>query len=99
MLDRPPSSTLPHKSEAVSRGVPDRDALIRFLVHRQFSYLASREQDESDDDENYIQAKLGELGLADQCAHVGYNGRWNKKADTCYTWWVAGTLKVRWRHC
>ncbi|OAA34777.1 geranylgeranyl transferase type I beta subunit [Metarhizium rileyi] len=95
MLDRPSSSSAAHDSAAVGEGVPDRKALIRFLVHRQFSYLAKEEEDESDGDaENYIQARLGHLSLADQCAHVGYNGRWNKKADTCYCWWVAGTLAM-----
>lgn len=98
MLDRPASSIAPHKSEAVDKGVPDRDALIHFLVHRQFNYLVEQEQDESDEgDANYVQAKLGDLSLSHHCAHVGYNGRWNKKADTCYCWWVAGTLAVsRW---
>ncbi|KFG87991.1 geranylgeranyl transferase type I beta subunit [Metarhizium anisopliae] len=95
MLDRPASSTAPHKSEAVDKGVPDRDALIHFLVHRQFNYLVEQEQDESDEgDANYVQAKLGDLSLSHHCAHVGYNGRWNKKADTCYCWWVAGTLAM-----
>lgn len=95
MLDRPLSSTATHTSEAVKKGVPDRKGLIHFLVSRQFRYLAKQEDDESDkESENYIQAQLGGLSLDDGCGHVGYNGRWNKKADTCYCWWVAGTLAV-----
>lgn len=35
---------------------------------------------------------MGSLSLEEGCRHVGFNGRWNKKADTCYCWWVAGTL-------
>jgi hypothetical protein len=31
---------------------------------------------------------------AGKCCHVGFNGRWNKKADTCYCWWVGGALSV-----
>ena len=26
---------------------------------------------------------------------AGFNGRCNKVADTCYAWWVGGTLSVR----
>lgn len=97
MLDRPPSSTPPHGSPAIERGVPDRTALIRFLVHRQFNYLVQQEEDadSSEDKENFVETGLGTMTLEDGCTHVGWNGRWNKKADTCYCWWVAGTLSVR----
>ena len=30
----------------------------------------------------------------DQMLHVGVNGRCNKVADTCYTFWVGGSLGV-----
>ena len=26
---------------------------------------------------------------------AGFNGRYNKVADTCYSWWVGGSLAVR----
>ncbi|KAK2606453.1 geranylgeranyl transferase type-1 subunit beta [Conoideocrella luteorostrata] len=96
MLDRPQSSTGPHDdSSAIKKGVPNRNSLVRFLVYRQFNYLAKEEEDDSDDDnENFIETKLGDLALMDECKHVGFNGRWNKKADTCYCWWVAGTLAM-----
>lgn len=97
MLDRPPCSTSSsHSSSAVDRGVPDRAALVRFLVHRQFNYLAKEEEDDDEEDnENFVETRLGDLSLGNGCTHVGWNGRWNKKADTCYCWWVAGTLSVR----
>lgn len=41
-------------------------------------------------EENFIESEIGETELG----HVGFNGRWNKKADTCYCWWVGGTLEV-----
>ncbi|KAG5920113.1 hypothetical protein E4U53_003943 [Claviceps sorghi] len=96
MLDRPSSSTSSHtNSAAIAKGVPDRDALIRFLVHRQFNYLVQEEEADSDsDNQNFIEPKLGALSLENSCTHVGWNGRWNKKADTCYCWWVAGTLSM-----
>ncbi|KAG5926479.1 hypothetical protein E4U42_003278 [Claviceps africana] len=96
MLDRPPSATSSHtNSAAIAKGVPDRAALIRFLVHRQFNYLVQEEEADSDsDNQNFIEPKLGALSLENSCTHVGWNGRWNKKADTCYCWWVAGTLSM-----
>lgn len=30
----------------------------------------------------------------DDVAATGFNGRANKAADSCYTWWVAGTLSI-----
>lgn len=69
----------------------------------------AEEEPDAAENVNYIEAPLGSLGPstgdnADEpsssssslpaCKHVGYNGRWNKKADTCYYWWVAGTLAM-----
>lgn len=34
------------------------------------------------------------MTLSDQLQYVGFNGRCNKIADTCYCWWVGGTLSV-----
>ena len=67
---------------------------MKFLAGRQINYLAEEEENETEDGENLIEAQLGSLSLEDGCRHVGFNGRWNKKADTCYCWWVAGTLTV-----
>lgn len=90
LLDRAPSSS---QSKAIQEGIPDRPKLLEFLAKRQFGYLAKEESDD-DEEDNFIEAKLGQLSLGDGCNHVGFNGRWNKKADTCYTWWVASTLVV-----
>jgi len=30
----------------------------------------------------------------DECCYVGQNGRWNKPADTCYSFWNCGALDV-----
>ncbi|KAH7312630.1 geranylgeranyl transferase type I beta subunit [Stachybotrys elegans] len=91
MLDRQSSTPAKDPESAVSRGIPDREALIKFLVCRQFAYLAKEEEDDvANDDSNFIQAESGALAYT----HVGFNGRWNKKADTCYFWWVGGTLML-----
>ena len=100
MLDRPldwsnaPSQqSSPHS--ALQSGIPDRDALISFLCHRPFEYMA-KEEEETEDEDNLIEVRLGELDLADdgRCRHSGFNGRLNKKADICYAWWVGGALAV-----
>lgn len=73
--------------------MPNREGLLRFLAYRQFEYLKQEEEDDEVED-NFIESGLGELSLSDGCSHVGYNGRWNKKADTCYCWWTGATLAV-----
>lgn len=78
-------------------GVPDVPALIRFLVGRQLAYVDPPEGEDDEeledpDTANCVEQGLG--GLGGMCEHVGFNGRWNKRADTCYCWWVGGTLKV-----
>ncbi|KAF5711851.1 farnesyltransferase geranylgeranyltransferase type-1 subunit alpha [Fusarium mundagurra] len=90
LLDRPLDSTSPHPpEEALKRGVPNRDGLLHFLASRPFAYLA-KEEEEDEVEENFLESKPGELDLG----HIGFNGRWNKKADTCYCWWVGGTLAI-----
>ncbi|KAG7430863.1 Geranylgeranyl transferase type-1 subunit beta [Fusarium oxysporum f. sp. raphani] len=90
LLDRPLDSTSPHPpEEALKRGVPDREGLLHFLASRSFAYLA-KEEEEDEVEENFLESKAGELDLG----HIGFNGRWNKKADTCYCWWVGGTLAM-----
>jgi geranylgeranyl transferase type-1 subunit beta len=82
---------------ALAKGIPDREGLVNFLARRQFPYLASEEAEDEEDEENLVEAKLGELSISEdgRCEHVGFNGRINKKADTCYCWWVVGALSVR----
>nr|RBQ88637.1 hypothetical protein FVER53263_05807 [Fusarium verticillioides] len=88
--DRPLDFTTPHPpEEALKRGVPNRDGLLHFLASRPFAYLA-KEEEEDEAEENFLESKAGELDLG----HIGFNGRWNKKADTCYCWWVGGTLEM-----
>lgn len=93
LLDRPTSPSSLNPQTALNTGIPNRKGLLQFLAYRQFEYLAEKEEGDLDD-ENLIQAKLGQLDLGEGCSHVGFNGRWNKKADTCYCWWVGASLEV-----
>jgi len=77
-------------------GVSNQAELLKFLVLRQFAYVETDEE-ESDDGQDAADARLsGPLsGLSlDETTCVGFNGRCNKVADTCYCWWVGGTLDV-----
>ncbi|KAH7027548.1 terpenoid cyclases/protein prenyltransferase alpha-alpha toroid [Microdochium trichocladiopsis] len=87
-------------------GITSIPSLIHFLVNRQFTYFASEgaggSDEEGDDDEDEdtadasdILADLDTLSLIDPAATpAGFNGRINKKPDTCYTWWASGTLSI-----
>ena len=95
MLDRQTSTPSHDPASAISRGIADRPALVKFLAQRQFVHLQEEEDAADDDDENFVEQKLDDENLAaGKCRHVGFNGRWNKKADTCYCWWVGGALAV-----
>ncbi|XWW93995.1 hypothetical protein V2A60_001934 [Cordyceps javanica] len=92
LLSRPPSTG--QRVEAADKHIPDRAQLLKFLVHRQFIYHAEEETEHEEDEENYIEKELAQLQLDGPPALVGCNGRWNKKADTCYFWWAAGALSL-----
>ncbi|ROV89383.1 hypothetical protein VSDG_08659 [Cytospora chrysosperma] len=93
------------RSQALQDGISDIPGFISFLVSRQFAYLdpetadggAEGDNDDNDDDGDCANFQLASLSLADHDEpprHVGFNGRCNKVADTCYTWWVLGSLSV-----
>lgn len=94
------------RSQALQDGISDIPGFISFLVSRQFAYLDPERadggaegdnNDDNDDDADCANFQLASLSLADHDEpprHVGFNGRCNKVADTCYTWWVLGSLSV-----
>lgn len=97
LLDRPPSQgATAHRSATVEKGLADVELLVKFLVYRQFDYF-EKEEDEEDDPNFVLPDALGQLTLDENTRFVGFNGRCNKVADTCYCWWVGGTLQVRGR--
>ncbi|KAM3510918.1 hypothetical protein MY11210_005456 [Beauveria gryllotalpidicola] len=92
LLSRPASTA--KRAEAADKHIPNRAQLLKFLSHRQFIYHAEEEKEHEDDDENLIEKELAQLQLDGPPSLVGCNGRWNKKADTCYFWWAAGALSL-----
>lgn len=86
-------------SEILCKGVGDLQRLVSFLMSRQFAYInppSKEEEDDDDDDEDPETAnfRLADISLTDDAKYIGFNGRCNKIADTCYTWWTQGTLAV-----
>lgn len=105
LLDRPveggqeASSTHYTQRNLLQKGIGDIPGFISFLVSRQFAYLEAQEKKAEEDDEDPETANFQMAGLSlsepnEDCKHVGYNGRCNKVADTCYTWWVLGSLSI-----
>jgi geranylgeranyl transferase type-1 subunit beta len=87
-------------------GIPNITALVHWLVSRQFTWTAECEDeydDSDDEDEDAPTTKntTAEVPVEDMAAITledskltGFNGRLNKIADTCYAWWVAGSLQM-----
>ncbi|KAK3303090.1 terpenoid cyclases/protein prenyltransferase alpha-alpha toroid [Chaetomium strumarium] len=102
LLDRPvEGSTAPHRSEVLYSGIRNMPGLIHWLSSRQFVYLepeppssdAEYGEREEDEEVNFLLPKrLSDLSLSENLRYVACNGRCNKVADTCYTWWVAAAL-------
>lgn len=80
-------------------GISSHENLIRWLVSRQIPF---EHQDEYSED--YEAPAIGtdegggdkniELGLDGIPIWAGFNGRCNKRGDTCYSFWVGGSLDV-----
>jgi geranylgeranyl transferase type-1 subunit beta len=69
-------------------GLGDIDYTTRWLLSRQTTVLQTEEQ-QDDDSEADEEEDDGVIRWA------GFSGRCNKIADTCYSWWVGGSLAVR----
>ncbi|KAK5659256.1 hypothetical protein OQA88_1348 [Cercophora sp. LCS_1] len=101
LLDRPlEDSEASHTSEILHRGIRNMPALEHWLASRQFVYLETKAKDDDgqesdDDDPNFaLPQSLADLSLGDSQRYVGFNGRCNKTADTCYFWWVGAALST-----
>jgi len=96
LLDRPfEGSHASHYSSILNSGIQDMPGLIHWLVSRQFIYLdpnAENEEHEDDDVNFMLPRSLSALTLEENQGLVAFNGRCNKTADTCYTWWVGASL-------
>lgn len=110
LLDRPLEGGGGATSLTMQEGIADRKAFVAWLASRQFAYLAPKREangvgygddgddaDDDDDDPATANFRLADLSLSDSepmPQFIGFNGRCNKVADTCYTWWTLGSLAV-----
>lgn len=102
LLDRPlENSTAAHPSKILHSGIRDMPGLLHWLASRQFVHLDpgsslaqvdEQEEDPADPANFVLPRRLADLSLPEHARHVGCNGRCNKVADTCYTWWVGAAL-------
>ncbi|KAK0648925.1 terpenoid cyclases/protein prenyltransferase alpha-alpha toroid [Cercophora newfieldiana] len=94
LLDRPlEGSDAFHDSKILRSGIRDVPGLMHWLASRQFVYLTNDSESDEDDAVNFVLPEsLAVLSLEDNQRHVGVNGRCNKAADTCYSWWVGASL-------
>ncbi len=73
---------------------------IRWLVSRQQGYREEDDEEASPTEEKVKLAGVYEEeplapGLSTEEDHfVGFNGRCNKRVDTCYAFWVTASLDV-----
>ncbi|CEJ93743.1 hypothetical protein VHEMI09313 [[Torrubiella] hemipterigena] len=93
LLDRPNNLDEMH-NDGLEAKVRDASGLLKFLSMRQFSYLSEQEIEDDGESENYIETEMQNMSLEEESPFVGFNGRWNKKADTCYAWWNGGSLSI-----
>ncbi|KAE8452101.1 hypothetical protein EG329_001568 [Mollisiaceae sp. DMI_Dod_QoI] len=81
-------------SQLVS-GLTDVPSTIRWLVSRQIGYTAEQDKEE---EEHLPQVKLQGVYMEEVIpvdeSFVGFNGRCNKRADTCYAFWVGAALNM-----
>jgi geranylgeranyl transferase type-1 subunit beta len=70
-------------SNSLDDGIADHELLLRWLIVRQ-----TRNIDPDEDDEEDCKVQFSSP------SPIGFNGRCNKVGDTCYTFWIAGALKV-----
>ncbi len=101
-LNRLPKSGSQAVQNDLRAGLTNLPATIRWLVSRQLSY---EEEEEESDDEDHAKQQIVKLagvyeeplvpGLSiEDSQFVGFNGRCNKRADTCYAFWVTASLDV-----
>ncbi|KAG9248307.1 terpenoid cyclases/protein prenyltransferase alpha-alpha toroid [Calycina marina] len=103
LLGRLPHSSGAQTDSEISPGLTNISGTIRWLVSRQLQY--HNEDDNSDDEGPGFEQSQNtgicantepplESLLINENMFVGFNGRVNKRADTCYAFWVVASLSM-----
>ncbi|KAL1895922.1 geranylgeranyl transferase type-1 subunit beta [Sporothrix stenoceras] len=87
-------------NDLFARGIADLPGLLRWLGSRTFLYKTGDDSDEEEEWHESIVTDVTPESLLQPACHplLGFNGRCNKHADSCYTWWTVGTLAILQRH-
>lgn len=78
----------------------DMDLCVRWLVDRQTTLVSEEEADSSNDEDSKEAEAMGAnparypMYYSPPTRIVGFNGRPNKIADTCYCFWNSGALTI-----
>lgn len=77
-------------------GLQDTPAILKWLMSRQVLYRPPPTDQVSDEEDGHSFGDILPLrhSSLDESTDVGCNGRCNKKADTCYVFWVGAALQV-----
>ena len=108
-LDRLPKSLREPGNGAnplVLTGLSSVEGTVKWLVERQTPFFHDEEDSEEEERGNGqgLEGGLGIDGTAKgrtndlqplEITYAGFSGRRNKLADTCYSFWVGGSLAVR----
>ncbi len=104
LLDRTPDGLLSTGADSLlARSIADLPGLVRWLGSRTFLYASESVNDEEEEEEEWQESIVSNVtpeALLQPACHplLGFNGRCNKHADSCYTWWTVGTLTILARH-
>lgn len=103
LLGRAPEgnpSTTPSSGDLFTRGIADLPGLLRWLGSRSFLYKTDEEEEEEEEWHESIVTDVTPKTLLQPACHplLGFNGRCNKHADSCYTWWTVSSLAILQRH-
>ncbi|PQE25250.1 prenyltransferase and squalene oxidase protein [Rutstroemia sp. NJR-2017a WRK4] len=94
-LPKPTSGTETSEAEKTSAGLTNLPETLRWLVLRQSAYTDGDGEEEEEEQKDSEQSAPDHFFVPDtDPTFVGFNGRCNKRADTCYTFWVGASLNM-----
>ncbi|CAK7272868.1 geranylgeranyl transferase type-1 subunit beta [Sporothrix epigloea] len=91
-------STTLSSLDIFAHGIADIPALLRWLAARTFCFNPECEED---NDSEWQESMVAEITPTETCGNkplFACNGRCNKHADSCYTWWTLATLSILEHH-
>ena len=94
----PATTRTASSSDLFARGIADLPALLRWLAARTFLYRPEIEEADNVEWQESIVTEVTPTEICGNSPLLGFNGRCNKHADSCYTWWTVASLNILERH-